>query len=1234
MAPMTPDELLQVIARAHEDQLEILDLSGHDLTELPPEIGKLTQLKTLILGQWDQEKSRYVGNQLTTLPAEIANLTQLETLLIADNPLNPCPCVLFKLRHLRKLDLAATALKSLPPMIGNLSALTSLDLSDNQLTLVPAAIGDLHALATLDLSGNQLTIVPEAIGLLKHLTTLNLSGNQLTTVPAGIGHLNALTILDLSANQLQRVPETIGHLRSLTTLDLSENELTAVPATIGNLSHLRELSIATNQLTSVPAAIGRLNALTQLDLFSNQLIEVPSTIGDLNQLTTLSLENNQLTTVPAAIGRLSALITLDLENNQLTKIPETIGDLKNLITLDLENNQLTTVPAAIGDLSSLTTLDLRGNQLTTVPAAIGDLSSLTTLDLSGNQLARLPDEIGRLSALTTLNLFNNQLVTVPEAIGRLKNLTTLYLFNNQLTALPDVIGDLSALTTLYLSANQLTRVPDVISRLRVLTRLNLSHNHLTSVPDAISPLTALTELSLSHNPLTKLPPWLQSLTQLRKLDLLGTELPIPPEVLGTDWHNLGQPADILAYYFSLQHTPTRPLNEVKVLLVGQGSVGKTSLAERLLRDQYDPHQRKTEGIQIQPWMVPINEHTVQINLWDFGGQEIMHATHQFFLTQRSLYLLVINNRQTEAENRIEYWLNLIQSLGGDSPIILVGNKTDEHALDLDQPGLQAKYPQLRAFIPTSCSTGDGIPALKGEIIQHLSTLPHIHDLLPLSWFTLKQQLETLHRDYIPYRDYEQMCAAVGITQDRHQQTLIRFLHDLGVVLNFEHDRLQDTNVLNPEWVTNGIYKILNHNALITEHRGILPRSLIGEILDHAAYPPSKHLFILDMMQQFELCFALEADRQWLIPDLLPKAEPDTGDWSTALALQYDYNILPQSIISRFIVRMSAVISHHTYWRTGVVLASADGNRALVKADLYDQKIFIWVDGNPHTRRAFLTAIRTTLGQIHSSLSRLQAKEKVPLPNHPHVVVDYHHLLTLERKNIREFIPEGLAEAVTVRHFLESMERLEDDREECWEEQERNHDRKPKFKPDATLNPEVFISYAWGGESEALVDRLDQTLKVQGITLIRDKRDLGFKGLIKEFMQRIGRGRCVIAVISDKYLKSPNCMFELAEVAENGQFYDRIFPIVLSDAQIHKPVPRLAYIKHWDLEIQALDAAMKEVSQDNLQGIREEMDLYRRIRTTIAELTATLKNMNTLTPEIHSESEFAALIGEIVQRLAD
>lgn len=181
---------------------------------------------------------------------------------------------------------------------------------------------------------------------------------------------------------------------------------------------------------------------------------------------------------------------------------------------------------------------------------------------------------------------------------------------------------------------------------------------------------------------------------------------------------------------------------------------------------------------------------------------------------------------------------------------------------------------------------------------------------------------------------------------------------------------------------------------------------------------------------------------------------------------------------------------------------------------------------------------------------------------------------------------------------------------------------------------VFISYAWMGGSEEMVNQIERSLQERGIRIIRDKRDLGYKGLIGKFMERIGQGNCVIVVISDKYLRSPNCMFELVEIAENKNFLDRIFPIVLADADIYKPLKQIQYIKYWEKEISELKESLKELDPTHLEGIYEQLNLYDRIRDNISRLTSILSDMNTLTPDMHRDSDFNELYAAIEKRLKE
>ena len=597
------------------------------------------------------------------------------------------------------------------------------------------------------------------------------------------------------------------------------------------------------------------------------------------------------------------------------------------------------------------------------------------LDLSGIRLTGLPSKIGQLINLKVLFLYNNSLSSLPPEIGKLANLTILSLYNNSLSSLPPEIGQLDNLTLLHLDNNSLSSLPPEIGQLANLTLLHLDNNSLSSLPP---------EIRVKYSPY--------------ELDA------------------------IISYYSSLlQNSQQKPLHEAKMLLVGQGNVGKTCLRERLIRDKYNPARNKTDGIDIEPWEIEVDGKQLQINIWDFGGQEIMHSTHQFFLTKRSLYLLVVDTTQSEEENRIEYWLKIIQSFGKNAPVIIVGNKADQHPLDIDKTGLKRKYPQILDFLEISCETGMGVSELAQFVKSEINQLEHIDDLLPLPWFNIKGKLEEIEKDYIPYEEYESLCEQEGIEGETKQRILIGLLNDLGVVLNFQDDpRLEDTHVLNPEWVTNGVYKILNDRQLIVDNRGILNIPTLQRILDQPCYPARKHLFLIGMMRKFELCFDIETDKKFLLPDILPKEEPYTGEWENTLAFEYHYPVLPGSIISRFIVRMNHYIYQKTYWRSGVVLAN-EGNLALVKADREDKIIKIRVSGKAHTRRNLLTAIRSQFDYIHKTIPGIVPVEKVPLMGHPEILLDYQELLGLEAMGETSVAIGKLKQRIPLRQLLDGIE---------------------------------------------------------------------------------------------------------------------------------------------------------------------------------------------------------------------
>jgi outer membrane protein assembly factor BamB len=181
---------------------------------------------------------------------------------------------------------------------------------------------------------------------------------------------------------------------------------------------------------------------------------------------------------------------------------------------------------------------------------------------------------------------------------------------------------------------------------------------------------------------------------------------------------------------------------------------------------------------------------------------------------------------------------------------------------------------------------------------------------------------------------------------------------------------------------------------------------------------------------------------------------------------------------------------------------------------------------------------------------------------------------------------------------------------------------------------VFVSYAWGEDRERPVDELEQAFFERGIRIVRDKKDLGYRGSIEEFEKRIGRGQCIVLVISDKYLRSKHCMYELVEIDQNRDARGRIFPIVLPDAKIYNSLDRLDYIQYWDGQIKVLNKKIKQVHEiTGLESIIADLKKYKLIRDNFDQLTGQISDMNTLTPEIHAKSGYATLVAAVQQVLA-
>ncbi|RWX44973.1 hypothetical protein H206_01140 [Candidatus Electrothrix aarhusensis] len=572
-------------------------------------------------------------------------------------------------------------------------------------------------------------------------------------------------------------------------------------------------------------------------------------------------------------------------------------------------------------------------------------------------------------------------------------------------------------TELDLEGQGLTELPPELFSLKLLTELDLSFNSLASLPPQIVQLINLQRLTMWGNTLSSLPPEIVQLPKLEWVEFFPNPLTCPPYELAF------QGIDAIREYFASAEEGTRTVSEVKVILVGEGASGKTSLTRCLREERFNAHEETTHGIRIKNWKLKTGDQSLRCNLWDFGGQEIMHATHQFFLSRRSLYVLVLDGRRDE---RPEYWLRYIESFGGGSPVLVVLNKYDTNpGFDLNRPFLKKKYPFIVDFFRTSCRTNNGIRNFRQALREELGKVPLTRNEWPASWFRAKARLEEMNDPCISYEDCETVCREAGVTGEISQKVLVDFLHDLGIVIHFTEFDLADNHVLDPKWVTEAVYKIINAPS-IAERNGLFSKDDLRQILrfqegDTYHYRWQDHGYFIELMRKFELCYELE-DGQVLIPDLLEVSEPPFDfDEQGTLGFLLEYkDFLPPSVMPRFIVKRHKEIKDSLRWRSGVVLEHPLlESTAVIRADNEARRIHIAVTGTQP--KAFLTVIMLTLREINGGFEGLKVSERIPLPDDPSLSVDSETLRVNLGAGVERFVPEGAKKAYSALELLNTVD---------------------------------------------------------------------------------------------------------------------------------------------------------------------------------------------------------------------
>lgn len=540
-----------------------------------------------------------------------------------------------------------------------------------------------------------------------------------------------------------------------------------------------------------------------------------------------------------------------------------------------------------------------------------------------------------------------------------------------------------------------------------LVGLNLSGAKLTDakwqkIRQLLGPGIAYLEaLNLRDNKLTQSPVPAE-MQNLRYLDLCGNQLKefdLPPGSgkLEHIWlygnkalsnppiEIVKQGNAAILNYFQEREQGVEKIKEAKLLILGEGGAGKTTLARKILtgfKTGMPTPQESTHGIEIHDHKFPCPDgKDFTMHVWDFGGQEIYHATHQFFLTKRSLYVLVADARKEDTN--FDYWLQVVELLSDNSPVIIVQNRHGGRKKDIDESGLRGRFANLKAVISLDLSAASDsvvFEKLMHKIKTEIQELPHVDEEWPTTWATVRRELETQKQSGtpdLPVAQYFLLCEKHGLDEDRALR-LSQFLHDFGVFLHFQDDvLLKRTVFLNNDWVTKGVYAVLDDFKVI-EAKGYFSMEDAKNIWKNPAYR-SKSDELLQLMNKFELCFRLPDSKveRYLTPHLLSAQTPNLK-WEERdnLELRYHYDFMPKGLISRLIVRLHRYLTNpeQEAWRTGAVFHRQGAQARLIET-YGTRNLFLRARGVE--AKALVTLISDEIDHLNNGYHRLRVDKLVP-----------------------------------------------------------------------------------------------------------------------------------------------------------------------------------------------------------------------------------------------------------------
>ncbi|MBU1189044.1 MAG: leucine-rich repeat domain-containing protein [Gammaproteobacteria bacterium] len=896
-----------------------------------------------------------------------------------------------------KLDLSGLDLERLPDSISELTKLTHLDCSKGLIRnqrgrlceLAPLVA--LYNLTSLNCSGNKIADLGPLAALdnlkwlvcaenqisdlgplaaIDNLTSLNCARNQIADL-GPLAAIDNLTSLNCARNQIADLGP-LAAIDNLTSLNCARNQIADL-GPLAAIDNLTSLNCSGNQIADL-GPLAAIDNLSSLACSFNQIYDLQP-LAALDNLTSLDCSYNQITDL-APLAAIDNLSSLACSFNQIYDL-EPLAALDNLTSLDCSFNQITDL-APLAAIDNLTSLGCARNQITDL-GPLTAIDNLTSLNCARNQIADL-GPLAAIDNLTSLNCARNQ-ITDLGPLAEIDNLTSLNCSGNKITNLGHLAA-LDNLTTLDCSFNQIYDL-EPLAAIDNLTALDCSFNQIYDL-EPLAALDNLTSLDCGRNQIADLGP-LAALANLHHLHCQQNQIQnVPPEI--TEQSNC---IDDLRSYWDEVTEHDAPNRWFKAILIGNGWVGKSTLADALIHDRVPPQTQRTHAIVIENFSLPLGKQDhADIQLWDCGGQELYHATHRLFLTTRAIFLLVWaaetpEGAVDEANHPLSYWLDLIPTHHEVKSTILIQNRVDKTNGDIDGKAALS-YTQNAIIFGKEIATVASKNQHVGEVRERLKSLIGEYSKrwnykVPASWEALRSELDPNSVRILLQEEYLQLCHKHKV---KHPQALLGYLHR-GGALFYRKGFLNDALIVDQRWFIDRIYRLFrpessehpvsNRETIIRKNGVITGLETTGFWSDH---PQEKHRevlmsFMIASNTAFELTEDHEASfnqRRYLIPALVSETRPAAAELDIQPLYQLRFETLHRGIMDRIIGRLCRFAKQelpYEWWAMGIIISDADDNtRVQVDIDPTDDNLLRIgnIRGNSdHLARRIVLTLKKELG---------------------------------------------------------------------------------------------------------------------------------------------------------------------------------------------------------------------------------------------------------------------------------